>query len=707
MSGEKRRNTNNSFLMNYYPLCAGNPGPSKLYGTRKVIQLTGDIDRETGQKTLNETGSRFGIYGTDLGVSFSHDGRLYFLFGDTNRLKGKPGLPASAMPGEDFNEAATDYDAIAYTTSDHAYEGIRLSFNQDFPHLDYVDQMTGEHPIEGISIGEYMYVFFTTDLFPDALRPTRSILARSNDGGIHFGKPIYTLSTDKFIHVSAQVIDNHVLEGLPENTGEGLLIWGTGEHRKSDIYLAYISLDEITNRSSLMFFSGITEEEEEEEGDRHSKPLWASDESMAKPLFSARCAGELSVRWNYFLEKWIMLYNCELCNTRGVIVRLADTPWGPWSAPKIIFDPEDGYGRFIHDEPGKDSLYDPTRDGSDDKGHEYGPYQMAPYSTGIKGRYTKIYFTMSTWNPYQVMQMSGIIPSEEEERDPQPYANDLHDRNDRKYAHVSVLLAHMAKINNIDLKNSLRASSYIADHIEWAQFHSNNQLRTEIKDKFRQLISPLSADMDKAEVYIATLVAISRLTHDYSTFRNSINEKIHKKWALNAIHTGHKDWLVSEIEQAIDHENFLRSNDQLCYAYGPYDSNEFKYARICLLISDLANNLGRREDFQIRDTVGWNSYLAWARFSSVKEMRQDLLKKIEEMIYNVTSTDPIANAYPQIVKTILELTDGSPYKEEDYSIDYERAQSVSSKNKQEIILRISNLLCSDHFLVPVGQKSPK
>ena len=707
MSNEKRRKIHDSFLMNYYPLCAGNPGPSKLYGTRKVSQLTGDIDREIGQKTLNETGSRFGIYGTDLGVSFLHDGKLYFLFGDTNRTKGKPGLPATAMPGEDFNEAATDYDSIAYTTSDHAYEGIKLLFNSDFPHLDHVDQMTGEHPIEGISIGEYMYVFFTTDLFPEAFLPTRSILARSNDGGIHFGKPLYTLSTDKFIHVSAQVIDNHVLQGLPENAGQGLLIWGTGEHRKSDIYLAYIPLAEINNRSSLRFFSGIADDDEEEED--HLQPLWTSDESMAKPLFPTRCAAEISVRWNYYLEKWIMLYNCELCNTRGVIVRLADTPWGPWSAPKVIFDPEDGYGKFIHD-PGKDSLNDPTRDSHEDKGHEYGPYQMAPYSTGIKGRYTKIYFTMSTWNPYQVMQMSAIIPSKEEERDPQPYANDLHDRNDRKYAHVSVLFAHMAKINNIDLKNSEQAagSTYIADHLEWAQFHSYNQLRTEIKDKFQQLISPLSSDMDKAEVYIAARLSIAKLTHDYSSFKNSIDKEIHKKWALNAIHAGHKEWLVSEIEQAVDHEGFLLSNDHLCYAHSPHDSNEFKYARISVLISNLANDGGGiKEESQVEEIADWNFHVAWARFRSVKEMRQDLLNKISQMIYNFPSSNSIASAHRETVKTILELSQNSLYKEKDYSKDYGWAMSASSKGKQEVIQRISNLLSSDDFLSPVGQESAK
>ena len=78
------------------PLCIGNPRPPKLYGTRRVVQLIGDIDRETGQITINQTGKHFGIYGTDLGISFIHNGRLYFLFGDTNR-----GRPEGDLPLED------------------------------------------------------------------------------------------------------------------------------------------------------------------------------------------------------------------------------------------------------------------------------------------------------------------------------------------------------------------------------------------------------------------------------------------------------------------------------------------------------------------------------------------------------------------------------------------------------------------------------
>jgi hypothetical protein len=65
-----------------------------------------------------------------------------------------------------------------------------------------------------------------------------------------------------------------------------------------------------------------------------------------------------------------------------------------------MFDPVDAYGKYIH-QPGSDNLYDYGRNRPKDRGDEYGPYQISPFSTGIKGRYTKIYFTMSTWNPYQ------------------------------------------------------------------------------------------------------------------------------------------------------------------------------------------------------------------------------------------------------------------------------------------------------------------
>ena len=79
-----------------------------------------------------------------------------------------------------------------------------------------------------------------------------------------------------------------------------------------------------------------------------SEPMWGPDESMAKPLFSPQCLGEISVRWNQYLERSIMLYHCDLCNSSGILFRLANKPWGLWSPPKIMFDPVDAYGKYIH-----------------------------------------------------------------------------------------------------------------------------------------------------------------------------------------------------------------------------------------------------------------------------------------------------------------------------------------------------------------------
>jgi hypothetical protein len=86
-------------------------------------------------------------------------GILHFLFGDTTRRGPDSRLPQSTMPAAPYNEDETDYDSIAYTTRDRAYDGINLIFNSDFLRVDDISQLTAEHPIEGVSIGNDMNVF--------------------------------------------------------------------------------------------------------------------------------------------------------------------------------------------------------------------------------------------------------------------------------------------------------------------------------------------------------------------------------------------------------------------------------------------------------------------------------------------------------------------------------------------------------------------
>src|SRR5690349_23347447 len=76
---------------------------------RKVCQLPGERDRQRNADTLNRTETRFGVVGTDLGASFEHDGRLWFLFGDT-------------WPDAELG------DSVAWTTDRTPEPGIGLQF---------------------------------------------------------------------------------------------------------------------------------------------------------------------------------------------------------------------------------------------------------------------------------------------------------------------------------------------------------------------------------------------------------------------------------------------------------------------------------------------------------------------------------------------------------------------------------------------------
>ena len=105
-------------------------------------------------------------------------------------------------------------------------------------------------------------------------------------------------------------------------------------------------------------------------------------------------------------------------------MRTSSKPWGTWSDGSVIFEPwrDNGYGHFMHIPPKfnkgvDDHLSSPGRE--DTWGGEYGPFIMARYTTGTKGK-CQIYFTMSTWNPYQVMVMTTQLKLETPTEHSQP-----------------------------------------------------------------------------------------------------------------------------------------------------------------------------------------------------------------------------------------------------------------------------------------------
>jgi hypothetical protein len=339
--------------------------------TQKVCSLTGDTDRASGQPTLSQTGKRFGILATDLGSSFEHKGRLYFLFGDT---WGRPG----------------ERDAVAWTESSSP-SSIRLDFHkaQDGKWLPLtvpgVSLGAFEIPSGGVSVDGKMYVVVTTDWSPVDSIMGRSVLTVSPDDGQSF-QALYDLSRTKFINVSFW------------SSGGWLYIFGSGRYRKSDVYLARIRPADLAERSHLLYFSGF---------DTKGLPQWSLHEPEAIPLFHHPVVGEFSVAYCRPVRRYVLLYNSP--SPRGIVMRSAKTPWGPWSKGEVIFDPwrDRGYGNFMHIptafQTGKsDGLNDPGREA--EWGGEYGPYLMARFTTGSAER-CRLFYTLSTWNPYGVVVM--------------------------------------------------------------------------------------------------------------------------------------------------------------------------------------------------------------------------------------------------------------------------------------------------------------
>jgi hypothetical protein len=184
--------------------------------TVKLEQLLGEQDKEKHQPTLSLTETRYGIRGTDLGNSFEHNGRIYFLFGDT------VGRLDHAL------------DTIAATDAIDPEQGVRLDFlmaGRDYLTIQPPGISMGafEVPVAGVSLGGQMYVVVSTNHSPD--RGTdRSVLTRFTLPATF--QPLRTISqlpAGHFVKMSLRAQPGPIA-GMPSG-GPFVLVWGTGVYR--------------------------------------------------------------------------------------------------------------------------------------------------------------------------------------------------------------------------------------------------------------------------------------------------------------------------------------------------------------------------------------------------------------------------------------------------------------------------------------------
>lgn len=382
-------------------LPAAPPVPLAHQGLARVCQLVGEVERATGQPTLNRTESRFGFWGTDLGASFTHKGRTVLLFGDTHV---RPGL---ARP--------KDVDFIASTTDTNPEDCLSLDVplapDGGFQPFVLPDTYQGAFgvPTGGFSVNGRMHVVASAEVAPGNVM-ARSVLATSDDDGRTFTVR-HELSRDRFINVAPAVVERRDVPGLPPGEGQAVLMWGSGRYRASDPFLAVLPADRADDKAALRYFAGL---------DPAGAPRWSEREADSQPLFNQPCLGEMSVSWDPRLNRWLMLYNCGGPRSHQILMRSALQPWGPWSAPQVLFDPErdGGFCEYINPGPlrmvaqpvGRVCAARGDPHVPDAVGDAYGPYLLAGAGrVSADGRGSDIYFLMSTWNPYTVVLMRATL----------------------------------------------------------------------------------------------------------------------------------------------------------------------------------------------------------------------------------------------------------------------------------------------------------
>ncbi len=308
----------------------------------------------TGEDALNDT-TPVNVYGADIGLMVSFQSRLHFIFGDT------------------FGPDKYDWrsNTIAYTLDSDPSDGIMLTgwitdntthLAKELIHSAKIDEVEMTViPTAAYANENCLYIFYM------------SVITWDDPGGwtCNNASIAYSFTGHTFheaLNISWPGDSNFIEWGLVKGgagapaTGGYLYFLATGSGRFRSCYLARVPETEILNQSSYQYFTGLC---------TCDVPFWSTNYLEAQPVLDAPM-GEISVMWNNFLGKYMLMNLDDVARTLNV--RTASSPWGPWSPPYTVISRPEYVG-----------FYAPNID---------------PLFVEEDGRF--VYFTMSLWNEYNV-----------------------------------------------------------------------------------------------------------------------------------------------------------------------------------------------------------------------------------------------------------------------------------------------------------------
>ncbi len=326
--------------------------------------LTGVADVEfvqwiTGPDSPNQTDVNYSVLGTDLGSMFELDGTVFIAFGDT--------FGCCRPAGGGGGGGQWRFNVLGYSTDADLEDGITLDgmitdedgraravLRKRFQDVTII-------PTAGIAIEDRLFLHYMAVKqwgAPGRWTLNRSGWGYSDDGGETWTQPNEAIWDGD---------TNFGMAGLVKDGGY-LYVFGTHGGRYGGVQLARVLADPdaVLDMSAYTYWDGSG---------------WTSDITQAVDVVPAP-VGELSVAWNEFLGRWIMIYLDE--PQRGLVIREAPELTGPWGDTHMLVDSRDFpslYGSYLH-----------------------------PW--GSDGEI--IYFNMSQWGPYNVMLMRARLVKDQQ-----------------------------------------------------------------------------------------------------------------------------------------------------------------------------------------------------------------------------------------------------------------------------------------------------
>jgi hypothetical protein len=312
-----------------------------------------EIARLNGPGSINHTDIRWDVYGADLGHMFFYKGHIWLTFGDTF------GAPAAAdffsVPHQDWRSNTMAWLPLSQDPRRGLYFGGMITdtpghAKELLPSLKIPGVEQTVIPTYGVGFSDRMFLHYMSVKSygaPGHWTLNYSGIAYSEDDGNTWTEPADARWPGD---------SNFGQVAFVEQAGY-LYLFGIPGGRYGGLQLARVRPPQILDLDAYVYWDGGT---------------WQADIGNAATIVPAP-VGELSVRWNSYYRRWLMMYLNDPVGE--IVLRSARTLTGPWSQETVVTTAQ-----------------------------QY-PELYAPYITPLWNDGPDIYFNMSLYGPYAVYLM--------------------------------------------------------------------------------------------------------------------------------------------------------------------------------------------------------------------------------------------------------------------------------------------------------------